>query len=444
MKDGTARRDRIDGAPVAAIATDARPLPEASPGARARGATGRRPARLQAPPAAHTTRRRATNHAAAAATKPPTPAAPSRSAARATPRPTRSGRWRAIDRALRQLASRRASLDQEEARWLQRARAERLHRRLGYKTLAQYVECVLGHPPAAARERLRVAGALEKLPLLSAALASRAICYSVARELTRVASRDTEAAWLEAAANQSVRTVEDLVSGRRRGDLPGTPGVRREHPRAVQLSLDPATWASYAAARRAIEAELGHPPCDDEVIATLCAAYGNTTPPRRRRVAARVAVSVCRSCGQAELRGVPAQPLTPAELDRLTCGTRRSTTSAATAPPERARRDSATPATDPATDRSADAGCAEPGCDRRHLLEAHRVPGTSTKRTVERDRVVTLCLEHHRMAHEPQSLAGTAAPRRRPVRRPSRSSPRRRRRGQRPRRGRRRRSGRRG
>ncbi|MBL8620725.1 MAG: hypothetical protein JNK64_05450, partial [Myxococcales bacterium] len=131
--------------------------------------------------------------------------------------------WREVDRTLRGLARRRAALDVEEAEWLRRARAVGVHRQLGYGSFFEYVERVLGYAPGAARERLRVADALMALPKLRAAMSAGDVAYSAARELTRVATVDTEEAWLAAAADHTVREIEDMVSGRRRGDGPDDP-----------------------------------------------------------------------------------------------------------------------------------------------------------------------------------------------------------------------------
>ena len=69
--------------------------------------------------------------------------------------------WQQADRALRSIAARRAGLDAEEMRWLLVARRTALHRQLGFATLAEYLERVLGYRPHTAAERLRVAESLD-------------------------------------------------------------------------------------------------------------------------------------------------------------------------------------------------------------------------------------------------------------------------------------------
>ena len=139
---------------------------------------------------------------------------------------------------------RRAALDVEEAAWLRRARALGVHREFGFATFFEYVERVLGYAPGPARERLRVADALEGLPKLRAAMSAGDVAYSAARELTRVATVDTEAAWLTAAAKHTVREIEDMVRGRRRGDSPEDPpdpAARLHELRLLLPAADPGT-----------------------------------------------------------------------------------------------------------------------------------------------------------------------------------------------------------
>ena len=63
----------------------------------------------------------------------------------------------------------------------------------------------------AARERVRVARALERLPLISAAMARGALSYSKVRALTRVATPENEEALLMIALHGTARQVEKTV-----------------------------------------------------------------------------------------------------------------------------------------------------------------------------------------------------------------------------------------
>src|SRR5688500_5874736 len=145
--------------------------------------------------------------------------------------------WREADRALRRIAARRAALDLEEARWLLIARRESVHERFGYGSFLEYIERVLGYQPHTARERLRVAEALIELPATSAALEHGGLSYTAVRELTRVATADTERAWLDAIAGRTGREIQILVAGHAAGDLPSDPTDPDLEPRELRLQL---------------------------------------------------------------------------------------------------------------------------------------------------------------------------------------------------------------
>ena len=118
------------------------------------------------------------------------------------------GDWKTVDRNLRDLASRRAALDAEEARWLREAERLQIWRPLGMVSALDYMERILGYGPHAALERLRVARSLDGLPVLEAALETGELSFSAVRELTRVATSATEAEWRDRARGKNLRQIE--------------------------------------------------------------------------------------------------------------------------------------------------------------------------------------------------------------------------------------------
>src|SRR3954453_6236684 len=76
-----------------------------------------------------------------------------------------------------------------------------------------------GLAPGAAREHVRVARALERLPMIEAAFAAGRLSYSKARALTRIAEPDGEAALLEVALELTASQVERTVRQWRRADV---------------------------------------------------------------------------------------------------------------------------------------------------------------------------------------------------------------------------------
>src|SRR6266699_2124725 len=106
--------------------------------------------------------------------------------------------WQVIDRTLRGLAEQRAKLDAEEAKWLREGERVHIWRQFGCASLLEYMERRLGYGPRAAQERLRVAFALVKLPVMEETLANAELPLTAVRELTRVVTPETEAQWVDA------------------------------------------------------------------------------------------------------------------------------------------------------------------------------------------------------------------------------------------------------
>ena len=84
------------------------------------------------------------------------------------------------------------------------------------QSCAHWLNWKCGIAMGAAREKVRVARALESLPRISAAMASGALSYSKAREITRVAEPATEDYLLMIAEHGTASHVERLVRAYRR------------------------------------------------------------------------------------------------------------------------------------------------------------------------------------------------------------------------------------
>jgi len=125
--------------------------------------------------------------------------------------------WHRAHEELVRLAATRAGLDYEEGQWLLRAERSGVHLRLGYGSFREYVERLFGYSPRLVQEKLRVADALEGLPVLSAELEHGRLSFSAVGELSRVATPATERAWLEAARGLSIREIESWSPVRSQG-----------------------------------------------------------------------------------------------------------------------------------------------------------------------------------------------------------------------------------
>jgi hypothetical protein len=84
------------------------------------------------------------------------------------------------------------------------------------KSCAHWLNWKCGIGLGAAREKVRVARALEALPKVAAAMATGRLSYSKAREITRVASPDSEEYLLTIAEHGTAQHVEKLVRTFRR------------------------------------------------------------------------------------------------------------------------------------------------------------------------------------------------------------------------------------
>jgi hypothetical protein len=83
----------------------------------------------------------------------------------------------------------------------------------GFRSCAAWLSWRVGLDLGAARERVRVARALETLPLLAQALARGQVSYAKVRAVTRVATPETEARLLGVARGGTAAHVERIVRG---------------------------------------------------------------------------------------------------------------------------------------------------------------------------------------------------------------------------------------
>ncbi|HKE13911.1 MAG TPA: hypothetical protein VKB80_03525, partial [Kofleriaceae bacterium] len=208
----------------------------------------------------------------------------------------RDAMWKRVHEELTRLARAKGAYDVDEARLLLEAQRLRVHEQVGYGTLLEYLERLFGYGPRMATERLRVAEALAMLPAFRDALAAGVLAWSAVRELSRVAVPATEAEWLAAAKDKTVRQVEEMVSGRKRGGRPtDRPEPVTRHVLRLEVSSD--ALAAFRDARRRIELEVGHSLDDDAAILMLAqyALRGSDDP---GRAPYQVAMTVCVDCGR--------------------------------------------------------------------------------------------------------------------------------------------------
>ncbi len=109
-----------------------------------------------------------------------------------------------------------------------------------FASCAHWLSWRIGLAPGAAREKVRVAHALAKLPRLSEALQRGAVSYSKVRAVTRVATPATEQALLDVALAGTAAHVEQVVRTWRRVDRAAEQAEdrRRHESRALHTWVD--------------------------------------------------------------------------------------------------------------------------------------------------------------------------------------------------------------
>jgi len=311
--------------------------------------------------------------------------------------------WQRIDRELRALAKRRSALDADEMHLLACAMRIEIWRQLGMVSLHEYLEHVLGHSPRQATERVRVATALEDLPELADALASGELHFSAVRELTRVATRETEQAWIDAVRGKNLRQIEQAVAGRKRGDRPSDPADPELVAQTIRFDVRPATLALLRQAQRALEQERGERLDDDALIAALCnAVLAGNAEDESGRAKHQILIGRCDSCiaGWQEGAGTK-QPLDEADLARAECDAQRVGEG-------RATQDVA-PRVVRFVKRRDGGRCCVPGCRSARYLEIHHVVPRALGGSHTADNLTLLCDGHHRALHEGKlSITGSA------------------------------------
>jgi hypothetical protein len=342
-----------------------------------------------------------------------------------------NGDWQAAHAALVRLARTRAGLDLEEGRWLLAAQRARAHERLGYGSFLEYVERLFGYAPRLTQDKLRVAEALETLPQLAQALRDGKASWSCARELTRVATTDTEHAWLERARGRTVREVEKLVAGRRPGSLPNDAAEPSLQRHVLRFEVSGEVLATFREAMAKVRRDAGGPVDDDSAL-LLLARHMLAGPVDDGRASYQVELTVCEHCqratqtAQGESLEVAAEVAAMARCDgqRIASANAKdahvgfsrdenaddqATTAQKSQPSLRAKQD-VPPAVRRRVLRRDRHRCQVPGCTHANFVDVHHVRTREDGGGHNAENLVTLCSAHHRACHRGELIVqGNAA-----------------------------------
>jgi hypothetical protein len=329
--------------------------------------------------------------------------------------------WVLAHEAVLEVAKERARLERREGTTLLCAFRERVHRHLGYGAFAEYTDRHLGFCHRTTADKLRTAEALEQLPELARAQQEGCLHASAVRELARVATAETESAWIEAARGRRAREVERMVSGRARGDSPTSAPRPELEKHVLRFEVSAETLAAFRETMRRINEQSGEKLDDDSALllmarAVLSASTGNEDAESLGRANYQVAVFECDHCKRgfqpagADMVEVNAATLETARCDaqqiELThgCGAHDE----GTAPPR------ATQSVPPAVRRQVllrdQKTCQVPGCRNTLALDVHHIQPRSEGGTHGASNLLGLCSAHHRAVHSGELHVSGSAP----------------------------------
>lgn len=303
----------------------------------------------------------------------------------------------------------------------------------GMKSCAHWLNWQCGIDLGAAREKVRVAHALEALPRISEAFRIGRVSFSKVRAMTRVATPDNEDYLLMIADHGTAGHVERLVRNYRQ--VQRNEALEAENDRHDRREL---TWYydddGSVVFRARLTSELGARMIQALIAATdaesaECPAVSAETPiaTRRADALARMAegflardngtstggdrctlhvhtdLDTLRADGggvDAEL--VPGGRVSAETSRRLACDSgvvRWRERPDGTALDVGRRTRSIPPAIRRALERR-DGGCRFPGCDAQRFVDAHHVHHWADGGETKLDNLVLLCRHHHRLVHE--------------------------------------------
>jgi hypothetical protein len=307
--------------------------------------------------------------------------------------------WREAHEALTRLARTRAGLDFEEGQRLRAAQLARVHERLGYGSFAEYIERLFGYSPRLTLEKLRVAEALERLPALADALRIGKASWSSLRELTRVATSETEREWLAASQGKTVREVERLVSGHRPGDLPDGPKDSSAERHVLRFEVSGDVLATFREAVAKLRQDAGGS-LDDDAVLLLMARQVLGGSADEGRASYQLTVTVCESCARTTQTGC-GEPIaiSPEIAGMARCDAQKLGHPSSSGTRSQRASQTIPPAIRRAVLQRDHHRCQVPGCRHATFVDVHHLRARSEGGDHDADNLLTLCGAHHRACH---------------------------------------------
>jgi hypothetical protein len=309
---------------------------------------------------------------------------------------------------------------------------------------AHWLNFKCGVALGAAREKVRVAHALEKLPKISAAMTRGELSYSKARALTRVANEATEDYFLSIALHGTAHHVERLVRGFRRAkeaeelsrearqhagrsvtclfDEDGSLVLKARLPadvgvllmKALDAALEeiptpnvPAGTSPMNPSRDSADERPSRAARRADALGALAETFLKhgvqaLSGGERQQIVVHVDAETLRDsiAGRCEIDEGPAMPAETVRRLACDCSLVAIVENEQGEPLNVGRRTRSIP---PALRRALNArdrGCRFPGCTHTRYVDAHHVQHWAHGGETKASNLVTLCRFHHRKVHE--------------------------------------------
>jgi 5-methylcytosine-specific restriction endonuclease McrA len=312
-----------------------------------------------------------------------------------------------VDASLREALSACDRAQECAVLWFAEVQRRALYRQLGHASLQLYATVGLGFSDNRYWQFKRLADDIDRLPVLREAVASGELGWTKAQQVARVATAETQAAWVGKAISSGRRELEVAVrSARKRQSIAGAAQLPFEAPTTpvadqpvtISLRADGLQLARFEAlvgkARKLGLVPGGADRCDIVLAAleSLVSAAADARP--RATAATQIIVHQCPDCARATVTTSRGEKrLAPAQVEALACDARVSTPGK----PNRATVPPSVRAAVLARDRHR---CAAPGCRSTHFLEVHHVTPRSAGGSNRAENLVTLCSRCHGFVHE--------------------------------------------
>jgi hypothetical protein len=317
-------------------------------------------------------------------------------------RPESFDRAHVLHDALVDARKRRRRLDHQIAGLIRDIADERLFEVFGHASIVQYGEAEHGLSPRQTHDYLLLGRKLTSLPAIDNALSAGELDKTKARELLRVATPETESAWVARALASTSRALEADIAVSRPGDPPPDDGAPSRGPARVRrtFTLDAAEAELLDQALLVLRLQTGveRDDLEDGVLLAIAArkilADADASESPRGGEPTRMIVQTCPDCASARSGD---SEISDTLVDEALCDA--LITSMEPGPAQGHVSRAIPPAVRTAVLCAFDLKCAVPGCRHRWFLDVHHVQERRRGGDHRRENLVPLCPAHHRIVH---------------------------------------------